>query len=93
MLIKPPLFLVLAFFGGFLLSIYNIYRVLAHPKKVRKESSKWALKLPDWYLLRKQIIKYSGRLATSGDLIFMIFISLVMLLATAFLFVAWFTGS
>ncbi len=91
-IIKPPFFFVLVVFGGLLLSIYNLYRALMHPQKVKKESLMWASKLPKWYPLRQQISKRSGKNISSGEVIFMIFITLVMFSATVFLVIAWFIG-
>ena len=92
MLIKPPLFLVFVFLCGLVLSIYNIYRILVHPQKARKGFLTWESKLPKWYPLRKQGSKRSNKNSSLSELIFLIFLSLIMLSAIGFLFIAWFIG-
>jgi len=92
MITKPPFFIVLAFLGGLVLSIYNTYRILVNPHKVKRESLKWASKLPKWYPLRKSITKSYRKSTSSGEVIFMVFITFIMLVATVFLFIASFIG-
>ena len=92
MLIKPPFFLVLAFLSGTLLSIYNTYRLFRQPQKVEKESLRGVSKLPKWYPVRRYLIKRPHVVNSRAELIFLIFRDLVMLIATAFLFTAWFVG-
>jgi hypothetical protein len=90
MIIKPPLFVVLAFLGGLVLSIYNTYRILVSPQRVKRESLNWTSKLPKWNPLRKSITKRYRKSISSGEVIFMVFITLIMLGATVFLFIALF---
>jgi hypothetical protein len=92
MLIKPPFLFVLAFLGGALLSIYNTYRLIAQPRKVKKEALRGASKLPQWYPLRSQIIRSVHKNRGAPEIIFSVFITLIMIGATVFIFVAWFMG-
>ena len=92
MIIKPPFLVVFVSFIGLVLSIYNTYRIIVSPQKVKKESLKWASKLPKWDPLRKPISKRYRKSISSGEVIFMIFITLIMIAANVFLFIASFIG-
>jgi hypothetical protein len=91
-IIKPPFFLLLVALGVSFLSIYNTYRLFSQPHKIKKESLTWISKVPKWYPLRAQMIKSSKSVNSPVQLVFLIFLTSIVLITTIFLFVAWFIG-
>lgn len=91
-IIKPPFFLLLVAIAVSLLSIYNTYRLFFQPHKVKKESLAWISRLPKWYPFRAQMMKSSSKSNSPTSRVFMIFLTLVVLATTVFLFIAWFIG-